>query len=518
MFLTKSIRRKMVFGLGLVVVMLGALLGSGLWGLMTLRAIIHDESLDAASAAEVVASVTRIESVIPATAPTPLRNNPPPVFDPESLRERIIESRAVLASYRSRLGEPKLRLHKQAAWNPLALIERRLSDLQGAVELQLPLEIPALRAEVKSLTVAAAELPELPGLESRMDAARADYDTAWTVVWVSSAFVFVSLLALLVFGSRYVFRPINTLHQGARRIAQGDFSYRVAIESDDEMGELADSFNKMAERFQEIATNLEREVEERSRQLVRSDRLASVGFLAAGVAHEVNNPLTAIRWSSESLESRLAELLEDCPDDEVAVVQQYIAMIQTESERCQEITKKLLDFSRNQDSQRTFQDIVSIIREVLTLITHMKKFREATLQLNSPDHCELEISGHEIKQVILNLVANALDSTEGTGTVTVDVIERTENVEIQITDDGCGMTEETIENLFQPFFTTKETGQGTGLGLSISDRIVTDHGGRISATSDGPGLGSTFTIRLPRQQRTSHAEHKPFAANLGRAV
>lgn len=518
MFLTKSIRRKMVFGLGLVVVMLGALLGSGLWGLMTLRAIIHDESLDAASAAEVVASVTRIEAVIPAASLPQLQNDPPPVFDPESLRERIIESRAVLASYRSRLDEPNLRLHRQAAWNPLALIERRLSDLQGAVELQLPLAIPALRAEVKSLTVAAAELPELPGLESRMDAARTDYDTAWTVAWVSSAFVFVGLLALLVFGSRYVFRPINTLHLGARRIAQGDFSYRVAIDSDDEMGELADSFNRMAERFQEIATNLEREVEERSRQLVRSDRLASVGFLAAGVAHEVNNPLTAIRWSSESLESRLAELLKDCPDDEVAVVQQYIAMIQTESERCQEITKKLLDFSRNQDSQRSSQDVVSIIREVLSLITHMKKFREATLQLNSPDHCELEISGHEIKQVLLNLVANALDSTEGTGTVTVDVVERPEHVEIQITDDGCGMNEETIENLFQPFFTTKETGQGTGLGLSISDRIVTDHGGRISATSDGPGLGSTFKIRLPRQQRTSHAEHEPLAASLGRSA
>ncbi|MBC8288737.1 MAG: HAMP domain-containing histidine kinase, partial [Planctomycetes bacterium] len=328
------------------------------------------------------------------------------------------------------------------------------------------------------------------------------------------------LLALVVFGSRHVFRPINTLHQGARRVAQGDFSYRVAIDSDDEMGELAESFNRMAERFQEIASNLEQEVEERSRQLVRSDRLASVGFLAAGVAHEVNNPLPAIRWSSESLESRLAELLKDCPDDEVAVVQQYVAMIQTESERCQEITKKLLDFSRNQDSQRISQNVVAIIREVLSLITHMKKFREATLQLNSPEQCEIEISGHEIKQVLLNLVANALDSTDGTGTVLVEVTEQVDWVEIQIADDGSGMTTATIENLFQPFFTTKETGKGTGLGLSISDRIVSDHGGRISASSDGPGTGSTFTIRLPRQQRTPNAEHEPIAASasLGRSA
>ena len=505
MFLTKSIRRKMVFGLGLVVVMLGALLTSGLWGLASLRAIIQDESLDAATASEVVASVVRIRAVIPDAGQRQSPTDPLPVFDPDELYERIVDARAIVVSYRNRLNAPELRLQKAAGWNPLGLIERRLAEVQGVVELRKALSIPQLLFELDLLAVAAADLPELPGLHARLDAARDDYRTALTVVWVSSAFVFFGLLALVVFGIRHVFRPVNTLHQGARRVAQGDFSYRVAIDSDDEMGELAESFNRMAERFQEIAENLEREVEERSRQLVRSDRLASVGFLAAGVAHEVNNPLTAIRWSSESLESRLAELLTDCPDDEVAVVQQYVAMIQSESERCQEITKKLLDFSRSQDSHKGRQDVVGIIREVLSLITHMKKFREARLELISPDQCEIEISGHEIKQVLLNLVANALDSTDGKGTVTVELVEQVDRVEIQITDDGCGMSAETIDNLFQPFFTTKETGQGTGLGLSISDRIVTDHGGRLSAASDGPGKGSTFTVRLPVRQRTSDA-------------
>jgi signal transduction histidine kinase len=495
----------MVFGLGLVVVMLGALLASGLWGLASLRAIIQDESLDAATASEVVASVVRIRATVPDSTSFRSPTDPLPVFDPVELHERIVEARSVVVSYRARLAAPELRLQKAAAWNPLGLIERRLSELQGIVELRKPLSIPQLRSELDLLSVAAADLPELPGLHARLDSARGDYRTALTVVWVSSAFVFFGLLALVVFGIRHVFRPVNTLHQGARRVAQGDFGYRVAIDSDDEMGELAESFNRMAERFQEIAENLEREVEERSRQLVRSDRLASVGFLAAGVAHEVNNPLTAIRWSSESLESRLAELLTDCPDDEVAVVQQYVTMIQTESERCQEITKKLLDFSRSQDSHKGRQDVVSIIREVLSLITHMKKFREARLELNSPDQCEIEISGHEIKQVLLNLVANALDSTDGKGNVSVDVVEQVDWVEILITDDGCGMSGETIDNLFQPFFTTKETGQGTGLGLSISDRIVTDHGGRISASSDGPGRGSTFTVRLPVRQKVSDA-------------
>ena len=208
MFLTKSIRRKMVFGLGLVVVMLGALLASGLWGLASLRAIIQDESLDAATASEVVASVIRIRTTIPDSEQRLSPTDPLPVFDPDALHERIVEARSIVVSYRARLDAPELRLQKAAAWNPLGLIERRLSDLQGVVELRKPLALPQLRAELDMLASASADLPELPGLHARLDAAREDYETALTVVWVSSVFVFVGLLALVVFGIRHVFRPV----------------------------------------------------------------------------------------------------------------------------------------------------------------------------------------------------------------------------------------------------------------------------------------------------------------------
>ncbi|MFP6762013.1 MAG: histidine kinase dimerization/phospho-acceptor domain-containing protein, partial [Planctomycetaceae bacterium] len=388
MFLTNSIRRKMVFGLGLVVVMLAALLSSGLWGLASLRAIIHDDSLNAPAVSDVIAAIAKIRAAVPDVNRPPSRTEPLPVFDPQALQEALLEARSLIASYRSRLNSPDLRLQRAAAWNLLAFLERRLTEVQSAVEQQQPLPTEALQAELDLLLATASELPELPGLQTRLDVARDDYQTALSVVWISSAFVFLGLLGLVIFGIRCVFRPVNSLHQGARRVAQGDFSFRVAIESDDEVGELAESFNCMAGRFEEIATSLEREVEERSRQLVRSDRLASVGFLAAGVAHEVNNPLTAIQWSAESLESRLAELLHNAQDDEAVVVKQYVTMIQTEAERCQAITRKLLDFSRNHDSQKTRQDVVGIIREVVSLITHMKKFREARIELASPDQCQ----------------------------------------------------------------------------------------------------------------------------------
>ena len=193
-------------------------------------------------------------------------------------------------------------------------------------------------------------------------------------------------------------------------------------------------------------------------------------------------------------------------------------MIQSESERCQEITKRLLDFSRNHDSAKTQQDVCFILREVLSLITHMKKYRECRVEFDRQEPCEIEISGPEIKQVALNLVANALDSTGAKGTLRVEIFEQVDWVEIHFVDDGAGMTQETIDHLFEPFYTTKPTGEGTGLGLSISDRIVGDHGGTIEARSDGPGTGSTFSVRLPRKQADSAGEDSSRVEELVRAI
>jgi signal transduction histidine kinase len=275
------------------------------------------------------------------------------------------------------------------------------------------------------------------------------------------------------------------------------------------MAELAESFNKMTERFQATTRDLDRKVRERSKQLVRSERLAGIGFLAAGVAHEINNPLQAMGMAAESLQTRMSELLADAPQDETSIVNTYLGLIQSETERCQQITRRLLDFARGQDNTtRTRVDLTQVVREVLSMVHHMSKFQDRRIVFPEDRPCFAEVNGPEIKQVVLNLVSNALESMNANGTLKISLREEMDQVALYFTDDGCGMTRDVIENLFEPFFTQRRDGKGTGLGLSISQRIIGDHGGTIEAKSEGPGKGSTFVVHLPRRA----AEQLPMAA------
>jgi signal transduction histidine kinase len=317
--------------------------------------------------------------------------------------------------------------------------------------------------------------------------------------------VLVLFVGLLRSGYVWIFDPIRKLHQGARRVAQGDFKYRVELTSRDEMAELAEAFNKMTVRFQEITADLDRQVQERSRQLVRSERLAGVGFLAAGVAHEINNPLSAIAMAGESLEGRVLGILHSHDPAEADVIRQYLRMIQDESFRCKQITERLLDFARGREAVREPTDVARLVSDVVAMVRYLSKYREKKIEFLKAGPCYADVNGPEIKQVILNLVANGLEAVERGGTLRISLLEQTDHLLLEFTDDGCGMTPDTIENLFEPFFTRKQAGQGTGLGLSISHRIIHQHGGTISATSPGPGLGSTFAVRLPRHAQSQSA-------------
>jgi len=526
MFLTQSIQRKLGFGLGLVLVMLAVLSVSGLYGLSSYRDLVNDPAIDertAVSAADVTRSALRVRLALPRG-----REHGATARDIATIIREIEADQESTARYRGRLHElpQALREQQPVAWQMLGEVDHGLQllaemfrDPAGQTSRVFEPDLALAAKTAARVELAAAELPELPdGLRDRLKSARRDYRSSLGLVLASSLIVFGLCLWLIAFGIRHILRPVQELHQGARRVAQRDFDYRVSIQSPDEMGELAESFNLMTERFQEVMQDLDRQVQERSRQLVRSERLASVGFLAAGVAHEINNPLTAIRWSAESLESRLSTLLKDASDDEAAIVKQYLGMIQSESERCQAITRRLLDFSRDQNTEKVHQNLTVIVRETLSLITHIRRYLEARIEFTHTEPCELEINGHEIKQVILNLAANALDATSGSGVVKVEIIEQVDWVELRFTDNGCGMTPETISNLFEPFFTTKPTGQGTGLGLSISHRIVTDHQGRIEVRSEGPGLGSTFIVHLPRTQKLPGPQRQPTATEIVAAI
>ena len=333
------------------------------------------------------------------------------------------------------------------------------------------------------------------GLHDLSHEVRDGYRTLIVTTWTAALAAAALLAAIGVLTYRWVFRPLRLLGQGSRRVAAGDFGYRIHLDTNDEMAELAAAFNDMTERFQAIRDDLDNQVQLRTREVIRSEQLASVGFLAAGVAHEINNPLASIAMCAESLEGRLAELASTAAD--AAVVHRYLELIQAEAFRCKGITEKLLDFSRLGEVRRQPTAVMALVGDVAEMLRHVGRFAGRTIAIEPGPDLLAMVNPQEIKQVVLNLLVNALDSIEETGRVAVAARRSGGECLLTFTDDGCGMTAEVLEHLFEPFFTRRKAGQGTGLGLSIVHRIVADHGGRIEATSAGPGAGSTFRVTLP---------------------
>jgi two-component system NtrC family sensor kinase len=333
------------------------------------------------------------------------------------------------------------------------------------------------------------------GLHDLSHEVRSGYRTLIVTTWTAALAAAALLAAIGVLTYRWVFRPLRLLGHGSRRVAAGDFGFRIHLDTNDEMAELADAFNDMTERFQAIRDDLDRQVQLRTREVIRSEQLASVGFLAAGVAHEINNPLASIAMCAESLESRLADLAPSEAD--AKVVHRYLELIQAEAFRCKGITEKLLDFSRLGEVRRQPTAVMALVADVAEMLRHVGRFAGRTIEIEPGPDVLAMVNPQEIKQVVLNLLVNALDSIEVTGRVTVAARRSGGECVLTFTDDGCGMSDEVLEHLFEPFFTRRKAGQGTGLGLSIVHRIVADHGGRIEATSAGPGTGSTFRVTLP---------------------
>ena len=338
--------------------------------------------------------------------------------------------------------------------------------------------------------------------DMRSEARRQYTSSSWVVVATSLLSV-VLMAGLLRFYYSWVFHPVHDLMQGVDRVARGDFEHTITVKSSDEMQDLAAAFNDMTGRLRDMYRDLARQVNERSRQLVRSERLASVGFLAAGVAHEINNPLASIAFCSEALEARLTEVLTpgarpaSRASSDPETVFKYLKMIQEEAFRCKEITGRLLEFSRSGERKREQTDLAELVQSVLDLAKHLQNHKAKHIVFDHPDAVTAWINAQEVKSVVLNLVVNALESMDEGGTLTVRLTQKDGQAEILFRDSGCGMSAEVLDNIFEPFFTQSRTGKGTGLGLTISHRIITGHGGDIEAASPGPNQGSTFTVRLP---------------------
>ncbi|WP_339946669.1 HAMP domain-containing sensor histidine kinase [Novipirellula rosea] len=345
---------------------------------------------------------------------------------------------------------------------------------------------------------------------------RGQYRT-WFAVACLCTIVSMSLVALLVWGFHsLVVKPFRTLIVGSRLVAGGQLSHRIDLGTGDELSELAAAMNEMTDRFQKaykkvnsLCTDLDRQVRERTREVIQNEQLASVGFLAAGVAHEINNPLATIAWSAESLESRLEEAVcltgaeNKFDDDFIAVMRTNLRRIEDEAFRCKGITERLLDFSRLSEVRRAATNLKELVEEVVSMVSKVGKYRCKTLRTHIAESAYAHVNPQEIRQVVLNLVTNALESVDTDGAVDIHVHSDGTTTTVIVQDDGCGMSPDVLKHLFEPFFTRRRDGTGTGLGLSITYRIVSQHGGSLTAHSDGEGRGSRMEVSLP-----AHAEHE----------
>ena len=335
---------------------------------------------------------------------------------------------------------------------------------------------------------------------------RAWISIAWTCTILAIAMVGMVLLAF----RSLVVKPFRTLLDGSRLVAGGQFDHRIDLGTGDELSELANAMNDMTDRFQGAlakvkswCTDLDKQVQERTREVIQNEQLASVGFLAAGVAHEINNPLATIAWSAESLQSRAAEhAMNQQPDCETA--QEWVAELSTnlrrieeEAYRCKGITEKLLDFSRLGEVRRAPTDLSELVREVVAMVGTVGQYRCKTLNIAAENAVVAHVNSQEVRQVVLNLVTNALESVDTDGAVDISVTSDSEQALIVVSDNGCGMDKEVMKHLFEPFFTRRRDGTGTGLGLSITYRIISQHGGSLTPYSDGEGCGSKMELMLP---------------------
>ena len=324
-----------------------------------------------------------------------------------------------------------------------------------------------------------------------------------------SGVVSVVLLSLLLslFLTRFVNRPIRRLLAATKTAAHGNLDQAVSIRSHDELGELSESFNNMIselkrsrDAIEEWTQTLERRVQERTQelqqvqdQLLRAGKMAALGELAAGVAHEINNPLTGVLTFS-SLILRKVDENHPWKRDLENIVQQ--------TTRCRNIVRGLLDFARQRKPDKKEWDVHTLIDRTITLVENQARFQNIKIVKEFKTGIPmLFLDGDQIQQVFMNIIINAADAMAGDGgTLTIRTNMKDGAVEVSFTDSGCGIAKEHLSKLFDPFFTTKETGKGTGLGLAISYGIIQSHGGDIEVESQ-VGKGSTFRIRLPIEKK-----------------
>jgi two-component system, NtrC family, sensor kinase len=338
------------------------------------------------------------------------------------------------------------------------------------------------------------------------------YQQSWVAFQQSQRSLFLSSLAGLALSAvivwlvvRRVTEPLRQLRDSAEAVGRGDFSRRIDIPSNDELGELAAVFNQMTGNLQKSLAQLEKTVEilrATQAQLSHSEKLSAVGEFVAGVAHELNNPLTALIGYAELLQ------MSEVSDDDRSSLQR----ISSSAERCHKIVQSLLSFARQHPPERKLSHVNALVEAVIEILIYELRTNNIKVEKELSAHLpRLLLDPHQIQQVFLNIVNNARQAIEAhraRGLIRITTSVAGQWVRITFQDDGPGISEENLAKIFNPFFTTKPVGKGTGLGLSLSYGIIQEHGGSITAASK-LGHGTTFIIDLPI---TNTSEDSPAAS------
>ena len=331
-----------------------------------------------------------------------------------------------------------------------------------------------------------------------------------TFTLIAGLFV-ILLLVILYFSTTRIINPLRQMVVATEEIAKGDLSHKLEVKSKDEVGLLADSFNKMIEELRkaneklvEWGKTLEKKVEERTKEiremqahLIQHEKLASLGKLAAGIAHEINNPLGGILIYGHLL-------LEDTDKSDPRY--KNLEKIVKETTRCKDIVKGLLQFARPKEPETTEIDVNSVLESTINLLVSQAIFQNIKIEKKySPSLPHIIADRAQLQQVFINIILNAVDAMEGNGVLSIRTYldENNKYVNISITDTGHGIKEEDKPRLFEPFFTTKQVGTGTGLGLAVCYSIIQKHEGEIEVESE-LGKGTTFTIKVPINRKVKN--------------
>jgi signal transduction histidine kinase len=355
-----------------------------------------------------------------------------------------------------------------------------------ALQREEKAKVEQLRAVAREIQVYVAENAQ----SERSDIAR--------ILKVSTILLVITVGLIVVLGSvinsklaRSIVTPIRNLERITKKITRGDFSESIEVTGHDEISSLAESFNQMEDKLDHAMNALEdiiKQLQEKQSQLVEAEKLAGIGKLAAGIAHEINNPLTSVLTFSNLM-------LEQCPPDDPRY--DKLKLMARETDRARTIVRQLLNFGRESVIKPVKININQPVTEIAESLVAQEAFKGIELSLKLADNLpEVYADPAQVGQVVLNILLNAIHAITPPGTIDVSTRLADKSVEVIFTDSGKGIPDEHMHKIFDPFFSTKAATKGTGLGLAVSYGIIKKHGGEIVVES-AVGKGTTFIVRMP---------------------